>query len=193
MSDPFLSPMIAILAKISPLSPAAIETLQACICFRPCLQNEELLRIGQLARNIYYIQKGFARVYYDRDGMDITDYFAMEGQFIGAVASLFTGQPSHKAIQLVEDAEVWYIAAADFEQCCTQHHDIERVGRRLAVFAMLEEQQRIEDIRFLSARERYAALEKKYPGISNRCPLKYIASYLGITQVSLSRIRAGVQ
>jgi len=58
---------------------------------------------------------------------------------------------------------------------------------------MLEGQRRIESIRFLSAKERYEELERLYPGITNRAPLKYIASYLGTTQVSVSRIRAGKQ
>ncbi|MEQ8881167.1 MAG: hypothetical protein RLQ12_16100 [Cyclobacteriaceae bacterium] len=63
----------------------------------------------------------------------------------------------------------------------------------MATFAFLDCQKRIEAIRFFSAAERYKLLEKQYPGISNRIPLKHIASYLGTTQVSLSRIRAGVQ
>ena len=79
-----------------------------------------------------------------------------------------------------------------FEKLCTQYHDIERVGRKLAIFAFLEEQQRVESIRFHEAKERYNELNNKYPGLINRCPLKYIASFLGITQVSLSRIRAEV-
>ncbi len=188
-----VSPLTAALLQVAPLSPEAITALDSRIQFKSCAQNDILLRIDQVAKYMYFIYKGLGRVYYERDGLDITDYFAMEGQFIGAVPSLFTGQPSHKAVQLLEDAEVYYISSTDFEWCCAQYHDIERAGRKLAVFGMLVEQQRIEDIRFLSARERYLELEKKYPGISNRCPLKHIASYLNITQVSLSRIRAGVQ
>ncbi len=63
----------------------------------------------------------------------------------------------------------------------------------MSIFGMMEEQKRIESIRFFSARERYEELERLYPGITNRAPLKYIASYLGFTQVSIIRIRAGKQ
>jgi hypothetical protein len=63
----------------------------------------------------------------------------------------------------------------------------------MLAYALLEEQERIESLRFYSVRERYQIMEKKYPGIMNRCPLHYIASYLGTSQVSISRIRAGVQ
>jgi hypothetical protein len=70
---------------------------------------------------------------------------------------------------------------------------LERAARKMSVFGMMEGQKRIESIRFYSARERYEELERLYPGITNRAPLKYIASYLGVTQVSISRIRAGKQ
>jgi len=76
---------------------------------------------------------------------------------------------------------------------CLSYPDLERLFRKIAVFAFLECQQRVESIRFMTASERYAELEKKYPGISNRIPLKHIASYLGTTPVSLSRIRSGNQ
>jgi hypothetical protein len=59
--------------------------------------------------------------------------------------------------------------------------------------ALVVEQSRIEAMRFHSAKQRYEDLERQYPGISNRSPLKYIASYLNTTQVSISRIRSGVQ
>jgi hypothetical protein len=71
--------------------------------------------------------------------------------------------------------------------------EIGKLGRRLAVLGFLQGQKRIEDLRFLSAAERYKELLEKYPGITNRISLKHLSSYLGTTQVSLSRIRGGKQ
>ncbi|QMU27763.1 Crp/Fnr family transcriptional regulator [Adhaeribacter radiodurans] len=185
--------LIQVISSVSLLAPGTIADLQNIIQFKIVKSNTELLKFGQIARGMYFINQGLARVYYQHKDLDVTDYFAIDGQFIGAVPSVFTLQPSRKAIQIVEDSEVSYFWIKDFEECCAQHHDLERAARKLAYFALVEEQDRIEKLRFYSAAERYLELEKKYPGISNRCPLKYIASYLGISQVSLSRIRAGVQ
>lgn len=186
-------PIIALLLGLRPLSDEAIADLHAIITEEELKRGTELLRMGQVARSMFFIRKGLARVYYHREEMDVTDYFAIDGQFIGAVPSLFTQQPTHKAIELVEDSEVHRFAAKDFEARCAKHHDLENAARRLTAFAVMQEQQRIESLRFHSAAERYALLERTYPGITNRCPLRYIASYLNTTPVSVSRIRAGKQ
>jgi CRP-like cAMP-binding protein len=141
---------------------------------------------------MFFIEKGIARAYYLYDGNDVTDYFATEYQFIGAVESLFTGLPSAKGIQVLEDCMLNVLPYAEFERLCTIHHDIERAGRKVAIYGMLDEQRRIESVRFHDAKKRYTDLNAKYPGLTNRCPLKHIASYLGISQVSLSRLRAEV-
>ncbi|MHB1278554.1 MAG: Crp/Fnr family transcriptional regulator [Bacteroidia bacterium] len=156
-------------------------------------KGTHLLNFGQVDRYMHFVVQGSGRVYYVRDGRDITDYLAMDGQFLGGVESLFTGKPSDKAIELTEDSTIESILYGTFEALCARHHKLEYLGRKLAVFAFLEAQKRIESIRFLSAAERYHDLESKYPGISNRIALKHLASYLGTTQVSLSRIRAGIQ
>lgn len=188
-----LNPMVAQLTAVSPLTPAAIADLETVLQHAHFPKNTELLRIGQYAHSLYYIEKGLARAYYLHAGMEVTDYFALEGQFIGAVPSLFTGQPSAKAIHLIEACALHFMTAVDFEACCAAHHCVERAARRLMAMALVVEQSRIEAMRFHSAKQRYEDLERQYPGISNRSPLKYIASYLNTTQVSISRIRSGVQ
>lgn len=188
-----LNPIIAFLNTISPLSDQTMEDFEETIHVNSFKKNTMLLEIDKVATHMYFIKKGLARVYYHRDDMDVTDYFAIDGQFIGAVPSVFNGQPSKKAIHLIEDSHIYYFSIADFEQCCSRHHDLERAARKIAGYALMEEQSRIESMRFNTTSQRYEELEKKYPGITNRCPLKYIATYLGTTQVSISRVRSGVQ
>lgn len=187
------NPVVAFLNRISRLSSEAAADFNAVITRKSYRKNTELLKIGNRATGMFFINTGLARVYYEKNGMEVSDYFAIDGQFIGAVPSLFTGEPSRKAIHLLEDADVFYFSSADFEACCEKHHELERAARRMAYYALAEEQQRIESLRFNSIAERYRELETKYPGITNRCPLKYIATYLGTTQVSISRIRSGIQ
>jgi len=187
------SPIVTQLQRLQPVSPEAAAAFENIIRKKWVRKGQLLLRMGEKPDHFFFIDKGLARVYYQRQGKDVTDYFAIDQQFIGAVPALFTGEPSHKAIEVLEDAHVYYFSYSAFDQLCALHHDLERAARKQAIYGMLEGQQRIESIRFLSAKERYFELEKLYPGITNRAPLKHIASYLGTTQVSISRIRAGKQ
>jgi len=188
-----MNPVTSILHLFYPLTAEAAEGLDSIQKKRSFRKGDTLVRIGQVPENFYFIQKGLARVYYVRKGKDITDYFAIDNQAIGALPSLFSGQPSHKAIEILEDSEIIYFSYAAFDKLCELHHTLERAARKMAIMGILQGQQRIESIRFLSAKERYEELERSYPGITNRASLKHIASYLGTTQVSISRIRAGKQ
>lgn len=153
-------------------------------------KNRDLQSIGHTCRTIYFINKGVARIYYFRDDTDITESFAFENQVVVRYESLFTGRPSRKAIQVLEDTELVAIDAGKLFQLYDQYPQIERLFRRIFEAAHVETINRIESIQFHSAAERYHDLLRDMPGIVQRVPLKYIASYLGITQVSLSRIRA---
>jgi len=188
-----MNPIIQLFQAVGPLSQNAQSDFAQIIGQKSLTKNTILLEIGQRADSLYLIHTGLARVYYDHDGKDVTDYFAIDGQFIGAVPSIITGLPSKKGIQLIEDSNIYYFKAVDFDALCSKHHELEHLALKLTQLGMLQEQERIESLRFYSMRERYEQLQQKYPGIMNRCPLHYIASYLGTTQVSISRIRAGIQ
>lgn len=186
------NPIVETFSRINPLSEPAQSDFSSIISCDFLPKKTFLLEFGKVASSLFYIQKGLARAFYLLDGEEITFYLAIDGQFIGAVPSLFHGQPSLCAIQLVENAEVFSFNYQEFENCCGRHHDLERAARKLSSLVILREQERIEGLRLHSAQERYQMVEQRHPGISNRCPLKYIASYIGISPVSLSRIRAGV-
>jgi CRP-like cAMP-binding protein len=156
-------------------------------------KNENLQPIGHTCRTIYFVKKGIARIYYYKDGIDITESFSTENTIIARVESLFTGTPSRKAIQIVEDAVIVAINANKLFQLYDTFPSIERLFRKIFERAYVETVNRIESIQFHSAEERYLTLLQDTPNIVQRVPLKCIASYLGITQVSLSRIRANIK
>jgi CRP-like cAMP-binding protein len=188
-----MKPLTEALNELSPIAQRAQEALDAVVGVHQLPRHTQLLKIGQVARSFYFVERGLLRVYFVRNGMDITDDFVIDTQFGGFVESLVTGQPSQRGIQLLEDSDLFSLTHADFESLCSAFHDIERAGRKLATFAFLGSESRIESVRFLSAKERYHELERKYPGITNRAPLRHIASFLGTTPASVSRIRAGLQ
>lgn len=155
-------------------------------------KNETLQPFGHTCKTIYFIKSGIARIYYYKDGTDITECFAFEGNIIARVESLFTGKPSQKAIQILENAEIIAINATQLFKLYDIYPQIERLFRLIFETAYVETISRIESIQFHSAEERYLALLKETE-IVQKIPLKHIASYLGITQVSLSRIRATIK
>lgn len=153
-------------------------------------KNSDLQAIGKTCKTIYFIKKGITRIYYLKDGIDVTESFAWENQILVRVESLFTNKPSSKAIQVLEDSEIIAIDANKLFALYDEYRDIERLFRKVFEMSHVETINRIESIQFHTAEERYHNLLKEFPEIIKRVPLKYIASYLGITQVSLSRIRA---
>ena len=175
---------------LPPKAESAITEICSIFTIR---KNEDLQPIGHTCRTIYFVKKGIARIYYYKDGIDITESFASENTLIARVESLFTGTPSRKAIQIVEDAEILAINATKLFQLYDTFPSIERLFRKIFEGAYVETVNRIESIQFHSAEERYLALLQDTPNIVQRVPLKCIASYLGITQVSLSRIRANIK
>ena len=104
--------------------------------------------------------------------------------------SLFSGRPSKKAIQVLEDSELISIKSDELTFLFTTHPEIETLFRKIIEAALVDTINRVESIQFHSAEERYTSLLQEAPDVIKRVPLKFIASYLGITPVSLSRIRA---
>jgi len=160
------------------------------ICTELSLSKNELLQpFGHTCKTIYYIKTGIARIFYYKDGVDITEYFAFENNIVARVESLFTGKPSKKAIQVLEDSELVAIQVPGLLRLYDKYPQIERLFRLIFEAGYVETVNRMESLQFHTAEERYLDLIEK-PSIIQRIPLKHIASYLGITQVSLSRIRA---
>jgi CRP-like cAMP-binding protein len=181
--------LFAYFKRFSPLSEEAQKAIEAISTVVHIQKNKDLQRIGHTCKTVYFINKGLARIYYFKDGTDITDSFSFENNIIVRVESLFTGKPSRKAIQILEDAEIVAIDANKLFKLYDTYPEIERLFRKIFEVSHVETVNRIEGIQFHTAEERYKALVEEAPDIIKRAPLKYIASYLGITQVSLSRIR----
>jgi CRP-like cAMP-binding protein len=149
-----------------------------------------LLREGDIARQAYYIKKGCARLWFNDNGKDITFQFFFEGQGVSSMESFRTGRPSLFHLETLEPCELLTITKADFEKLVAEAAGFretleENIYQRLEHYCSLF-LSRIRD----TPEQRYRRLLKEHPEIVQRIPQHYIASYLGITPVSLSRIRA---
>lgn len=171
------------------LSNAEKQAIGAICSIKQVKRQEMIEAVGSSTRTIYFLKTGIARTFYYKDGTDITEFFALTGNLVARVQSLLTRKCSPKGIQMLEAGELIAINATQFFQLFDTFPTIERLYRLILEASYLETVERIESLQFHSAKERYAALLKE-TDIIQKVPLKYIASYLGITQVSLSRIRA---
>lgn len=190
MRDPGIQQLLNYLNSIQPLS-ADENKLLTDFCSELSIQkNDELQPIGHTCKTIYFVVSGMLRICYWKDGNDITESFEPENSIVARAESLFAGLPSKKAICAVEDADLIAINVVKLYEAFEQYPKIERLFRKLFEQQYVRTIHRLESLQFNSPEERYKFLLHDQPDIIKRVPLKYIASYLGITQVSLSRIRA---
>lgn len=188
-----LAQLTVYLYGVETISPEATQAIAEITSVLKIRKNQDLQSIGHTCKTIYFINQGLARIYYYRDGVDITESFVFENNIIARVESLFTGKPSEKAIQVIEDSEILAIDATRLFELYDSFPEIERLFRKIFEAGYVDTMHRIEGIQFHTAEERYSAILKERPTLLQRVPLKHIASYLGITQVTLSRIRAAIR
>ncbi|WP_296703741.1 Crp/Fnr family transcriptional regulator [Algoriphagus sp.] len=179
--------------SIQKISSNAEEALKAISFLIETPKNKHVQEIGQTCRTYYFVTAGLARIYYLKDGIEVTEYFAFENDMIIRAESLFTGNPSKKAIQAIEKTKLIGIPASKLEILFNSFPEIERLFRKIMEASYVSYVNRMESLQFHSAEERYIQLISDFPELLEKIPLKHISSYLGITQVSLSRIRANIR
>ena len=136
------------------------------------------------------IEDGIVRAYHSTpDGGEYTKTIFQEGHFLAPLASLTTKEPSPVGIQALTVVRLRVITYSDFERLNREHHCLEHFTRMVIQWEWVRKE--IREIRLvtLSAEERYELFLNEYPGLEHRIPWYYIASFLGITPVALSRIR----
>ena len=149
-----------------------------------------LIRGGEVSRYLYFIEKGFARSYCLHKGKEVTIWFSREGDMTFAMKSLYHNEPGYEYVELLEDSVLYAIAIADLNRLYETNHELANWSRVAHQECLLFMDQHHNNRLFLSAAERYAMLLKELPDVIHRANLGYIASYLGITQQHLSRLRA---
>ena len=152
-------------------------------------KNDFLLASGQVCRHLYFIKHGAVRGYYTLDGKEITHWFGFENDFVTSFHSFITGQASVENIQLMEGSILWKISKDKLNSLYNAHHEIERLVRIAYEKYYIRLEERFVNAQFKTAAERYESLIQQSPHIIERVPLGYIASYLGISQETLSRTR----
>ncbi|MDR3008178.1 MAG: Crp/Fnr family transcriptional regulator [Sphingobacterium sp.] len=162
-------------------------------CFRPMKvkKNELLLTDGQSSQRTFFVVKGCVRIFFINDeGQDSTRYFAFENQFATALVSFITSEPSEEFIQAVEDSEVYYITHKNFYHLLEIVPQWEKFYRIYLEIAYVTNTKRLMSFLIQDALEKYRQLLDENPIIVRRLSNKMVASYLNISQETLSRLKS---
>jgi CRP-like cAMP-binding protein len=178
--------------QFSPLRKTALRDLSKVLHEVRLTKGEFLITEGKVCNHVYFVEQGCLRGFYNLDGKEITYWFGFENSFVTSFFSFISRKSAVENIQALEDCSLWAITHEDLQALYAKHKDIERLGRIMheRYYVMLEE--RFVANHFKEARERYENLMNTASHILQRVPLGYIASYLGIKQETLSRIRTKV-
>ena len=187
-----MNPFINALCQFTPLSDESQRALIGVANRLTLNKGHILVQANTISESIYFIETGLARTYYYKDGRDVTDWLSAEHQFAGSIVSFLSRQPDRRIVQLLEPSVVWSVPYRSLEELYAKHHDMERLGRLLVSHGLLLVQQRFDELHMATALERYQRLMATNPTLVQRVPLGMIASYLGVTAETLSRIRAQV-
>ena len=155
-------------------------------------KNTSLVGINERSDHLYFIEKGLIRGYYFYNGKEITNWFAQEEEFATCFYSFVANKPSFECIETLEDCELISIPLKTLQTLYLDFPETERIGRIITENYYIKLEERVLNIQFKTAKERYQKLITKKPLLLQRASLGQIASYLGITQETLSRIRAEV-
>ncbi|MCA8829892.1 Crp/Fnr family transcriptional regulator [Hymenobacter pini] len=190
-----MHPLRAYIHRFVPLTEAEWAPLAAALTTQQLTRHALFVTQGVPAPQLALVLSGACRLYYTRpDGEERTTYFFFENHLMGSYQSCLTGQPSQFGIQALVPTHLVAFPYAVLRELYDEYPVYERFGRLLAEYHLLGTDARLAELLLLSPEQRYLALlNGPKTKILERIPQQYIASYLGITPVSLSRIRARVQ
>lgn len=143
-------------------------------------------------RNVYFVEKGLVRSFYYEGGKEITTNFYSEGKLFANIDTLFDEQPTRYNFETIEDTKIAFCNYLAVEKLCDQSLSAANFSRYILGKLMTQMADRMASLQYMTAKEKYAKLMEDHPDIILRAPLGMIATYLGISQETLSRIRSSI-
>lgn len=175
---------------LCPVSDESVSALMGCVerCEFP--RRYQLVRAGERVGSAWFIERGMTRSFWMEGGEEITTSFSVEGGIVFSMDELYYDEVSQEYVETIEPVEVYRIALADLRMLWSTRLDLANWGRIIHQNEYRRLHRSHKERLTLSAKERYEAFVSQFPEVSRRAQLGYIASYLGITLSTLSRLRA---
>jgi CRP-like cAMP-binding protein len=149
---------------------------------------------GKVARRFGFLMEGVVRVYDNgSDGEELTKYFIEEHNILVDLNSFDNKIPASVYLQAVTDCEIIFFSKEDWEDLLHTIDGLDNIVNKIISKAMFQKVVRLSALASEDGTTRYLSFLNKYPNLVNRIPLSYVASYLRVTQSSLSRIRKGIR
>lgn len=162
------------------------------LCIKKIRKKGKFISQGKVCSEVGFILSGSYRFFFLKDGMEISNYFSFQNDFISSYASFLKRAPSLITIEAMEDSMLVCFSYASLQQLLGDDRivvKIERFGRKIAEYLICCYEERVVSFVTQTPEERYRILLENGQDLLQRIPQHYIANYLGITPVSLSRIR----
>lgn len=179
-----------IICRTHPLPKASLDRLREHACEVALPKGSHIVERGKVERSVFFIKKGIARAYTLLDGREVTFWIGQEGATVLSLKGYVNNEAGYETVELMEDAVLFRLRHADLQALFAQDGNIANWGRKYAETELLATEERLITFLQTPATTRYETLLRDAPELLQRLPLSSIASYLGITPVSLSRIRA---
>lgn len=186
--------MINYLLQFGHLNHQQIDLIKSKAVSKETKKDEYYHEAGKIPREIIFITEGIFRVcYYNNKGDEITKYFMDENTFVADINSYNQAIPSTEYVQAVTDCKYIALSKAAMEELSMTIIGWDAIVAKITAKGLAEKVNKISPMMAEDATERYLKFLSNFPTLANRIPLSYLASYLGITQSSLSRIRKNIR
>lgn len=184
-----LTALFAYIDTIQRLPDEARQALETQFECKEVPANQYLLRVGEVCDYTYIMLSGLVRIFYEKNGEEINSMFIEENDFFIATDSFYSRKPGDLNIQALQPSLIARIHHDKLQQLYIRYPHLNFVGRVITEQYFRKSEERLTVLRRQSAEDRYLFMLQHYPSLVNRVPVKYLASYLGMTFETLSRIR----
>jgi CRP-like cAMP-binding protein len=184
-------PLISYLKYFTELDSSEEEELRQAFNPQSFSKGEFVTEYGKVNNYLAFVSSGYCRVYViDMEGNEVTIHMAGNRDFVGAISSFLTRSPSDEYVQAVTDVQLLTVSNSDLYQLYERSHRWERLGRMIMEGLFLRKQRRVISFIQQTAEERYKLMLQTKPDMLLHVPMHYIASFLGMSPETLSRVRA---
>ncbi|WP_316735580.1 Crp/Fnr family transcriptional regulator [Pedobacter aquatilis] len=181
------------LAVFNSLSKHALAKISAHVSAVNYPRGTILIHADKIEPNFFVLEQGIARAYSNGENQQITFWFGQSGSILFSFNSYINNKPGYENIELLEHSTLLKIKIDDLFKLYNNDLEIANWGRKIVEHELIATEKRLIDRSFKTASERYHDFINQTPELIKRVALKHIASFLGVTQVTLSRIRASIK